>query len=279
LYFAGIRFMLSGFLLMIFFRDIRKYIAQIAANGLFILQVAVLQTSVLYALFYTGVNMVPANIAAVISGAGPLFVSLLAHFFLRNDRLTAIKIVSISLGMIGIILIGADRFNLKLNEAREFWGIMILVLSNISSSMGNIVVAKSGKKEISPIVLNSAQLFTGGLFLFVLSIFVENPSPGPYPVQYYLSLFWLVCISAVAYTIWFGLIRRQGVKVSELNVWKFLVPVFGAVFSWIVLPEEKPEVIVVSGMCIITVALLMLYYPVVGKMFIAIKQSVIKWWQ
>jgi drug/metabolite transporter (DMT)-like permease len=269
--------MLSGFLLMIFFWDIRKYIAQVAANGLFIFQVAVLQTSILYALFYIGVNMVPANISAVISGAGPLFVSLLAHFFLRNDKLTVIKIVSISLGMVGIILIGADRFNLMLNGSREFWGIIILVLSNISSSMGNIVIARSGEKKISPVVLNSAQLFTGGLFLFILSVFVESPSSGPHPVQYYFSLFWLVCISAVAYTIWFGLIRRPGVKVSELNVWKFLVPVFGAVFSWIILSEEKPEIVVVAGMSVITVALLLLYYPVVGKAFIMVKQKIIKW--
>jgi drug/metabolite transporter (DMT)-like permease len=278
LHFAGIRFMLSGLLLMIVFHDIRKYIIQVAAHWKFILQVALLQTGILYFLFYIGINMVQANISAVITGAGPLFVSLLAHFFIRDDRLKLIKVISITLGMTGIILIGADRFSLNLKEAREFWGILILVLANISGSMGNIVVAGSKKRMINPVVLNSAQLFIGGLVLYMLSRFMEKPLPGPRPFQYYTSLAWLVCLSATAYSIWFGLIRRSGVKVSELNVWKFLIPVFGAILSWIMLPEEDPEVVVVAGMVIITLALLLLYYPVVVKALVMIKKRIAKWW-
>jgi drug/metabolite transporter (DMT)-like permease len=279
LHFAGIRFMLSGFLLMLVFVNFRKYVLQIAAHWKFILKVAMLQTGVLYFLLYIGVDMVPANVSAVISGASPLFVSLLAHFLLRGDRLVLLKTISITLGMTGIILIGADRFSLKLSEAREFWGIVILVLSNISSSMGNIIVARSKKRDIHPVVLNSAQLFTGGLMLYILSLFMEGSSSCTRPVQYYAALAWLVCISASSYTIWFGLIRRPGIKVSELNVWKFLIPVFGAVFSWIILPEEKPEAIVVAGMAIITLALLLLYYPLVRKVWIMVKQGIVKWRQ
>ncbi|MBN1415126.1 MAG: DMT family transporter [Bacteroidales bacterium] len=278
LHFAGIRFMLSGLLLMIFFLNFRKYAGQVVIHWKFILKVAVLQTGILYFLFYKGIDMVPANIAAVISGAGPLFVSLLAHFFLRNERLSLLKGISITLGIIGIILISADRFSLKLKEAREFWGIMILVLANISSSMGNIVVAGSKKRDVNPVVLNSVQLFIGGLMLYLLSLFMEGPVSGPRPFLYYASLFWLVCISAVAYTIWFGLIRRSGVKVSELNVWKFMIPVFGAIFSWILLPDEYPETIVVMGMIIITLALLLLYHTVVKKAFFTVKQNIMEWW-
>jgi drug/metabolite transporter (DMT)-like permease len=278
LHFAGVRFMLSGLLLMIVFHDMRKYIRQLITHWKFIMQVAILQTGILYFLFYTGLDMVPANISAVITGAGPLFVSLLAHFFLHNERLEPVKVISITLGMAGIILIGADRFSLNLKEAREFWGILILVLSNISSSMGNIVVASSKKRMIHPVVLNSAQLFIGGFVLYILSRFMEEPSPGPRPFQYYASLLWLVCLSATAYSIWFGLIRRPGVKVSALNVWKFLIPVFGAILSWIMLPEENPELVVVAGMAIITLALLLLYYPLVGKVLVMIKKRMATWW-
>jgi len=278
LHFAGIRFMLSGLLLMIIFYDMRKYFHQVLSNWKFILQVAIFQTGILYFLLYIGLDMVPANISAVITGASPLFVSLLAHYFLHNDRLEPVKVISITLGITGIVLIGADRFSLNLREAREFWGILILVLSNISGSMGNIVVARSKKSMIHPIVLNSAQLFIGGFGLYMLSWFLETPSAGPRPFQYYVSLSWLVCLSASAYSIWFGLIRRPGVKVSELNVWKFLIPVFGAVLSWIILPDEQPELVVVAGMVIITMALLLLYYPLVGKALVMVKERIASWW-
>lgn len=264
---------------MIVFRDMRRYIGQVLMHWRFILQVAVLQTGILYFLMYTGISMVPANISAVITGAGPLFVSLLAHFFIQNDRLGLLKVVSISLGMTGIVLIGADRFSFDLSEAREFWGILILILSNISSSMGNIIVSRSKNRMIRPVILNSAQLVVGGLFLYILSLLTEEPLAGPRPFQYYASLVWLVFLSAVAYSIWFLLIRRPGVKVSELNVWKFLIPVFGAVLSWIMLPEENPEVVVVAGMVIVTLALLLLYHPLVTKGFKLVFKCIETWWR
>lgn len=277
LHFAGIRFMISGMMLLLFFHDIRKYFIQIRLNWKFIIKVAMLQTGILYFLFYIGLDMVPANVSAVITGAGPIFVSLLAHFFLLNDRLTAIKIASIAMGMVGIIMIGADRFSLNIREAREFWGIMILVLSNISGSFGNIAVSGSKNISIHPVVLNSAQLFTGGVFLFLISLFLEDHSSNHYTLEYAGSLLWLVFTSAAAYTLWFGLIRRPAVKVSELNVWKFMIPLFGALFSWMFLPDEHPEFIVIAGMAIITLALLLLYYRLVGKALSRIIQLFSAW--
>jgi drug/metabolite transporter (DMT)-like permease len=43
--------------------------------------------------------------------------------------------------------------------------------------------------------------------------------------------------------------------VSDLNLWKFLIPLFGAVFSWILLPGEYPQVMTIVGMIIITSSL------------------------
>jgi drug/metabolite transporter (DMT)-like permease len=65
-------------------------------------------------------------------------------------------------------------------------------------------------------------------------------------------------MSAVAFSIWFILLRRPGVKVSELNVWKFLIPVFGAVLSWVILADEHPEVTALTGMLLIGLSLIVL---------------------
>jgi drug/metabolite transporter (DMT)-like permease len=75
---------------------------------------------------------------------------------------------------------------------------------------------------------------------------------------YYHSLAWLSAMSATAFSIWFILLRRPGIKVSVLNIWKFLIPVFGAMLSWIILPGEKPEVIAVTGMILIALSLIVL---------------------
>ena len=66
-------------------------------------------------------------------------------------------------------------------------------------------------------------------------------------------------MAAAAFSIWFILIQRPGVKVSELNLWKFIIPVVGAILSWILVPDEDPEWLTISGMIIITLSLIMFY--------------------
>jgi drug/metabolite transporter (DMT)-like permease len=67
-------------------------------------------------------------------------------------------------------------------------------------------------------------------------------------------------LSAAAFAIWFSLIQRPGVKVSTLNIWKFLIPVLGAILSWILINEEKPDLISILGMAVISVSLVTLNY-------------------
>jgi len=66
-------------------------------------------------------------------------------------------------------------------------------------------------------------------------------------------------MAASAFSLWFKLLQRPGVKVSELNLWKFVIPVLGAILSWLLIPDEHPEWLTVSGMIIITVSLIMFY--------------------
>jgi drug/metabolite transporter (DMT)-like permease len=97
----------------------------------------------------------------------------------------------------------------------------------------------------------------GGIFLFILSLFIEPFQGFVFPVKYYMALGWLSFLSAAALTIWLYLLQQPGVKVSGLNVWKFIIPIFGAIFSWIILPEEQPELIPVVGMIIIAISLVL----------------------
>ena len=77
------------------------------------------------------------------------------------------------------------------------------------------------------------------------------------PANYYYSLAWLSFLSAAAYSIWFLLLQRKGVKVSELNIWKFIIPVFGAILSWVLIPNESPDLVSVAGISITALALIL----------------------
>ncbi len=220
-------------------------------------RLAFFQTFLLYTMFYLGISLVPAAITAIIIGASPLFSAILAHLLLDDDKLSMRKMVSISLGMTGVVIIAVSRGSFSWIEGKEFWGILILILANMAGSMGNVMVVKY-RSGLPPLLLNSAQLMTGGLGLFILSVPFEGLTFGFNEIPYYISLGWLSFLSAAAFSIWFILLRRPGIKVSELNIWKFLIPVFGAALSWIILSDEKPETIALIGMLLIGLSLIVL---------------------
>jgi drug/metabolite transporter (DMT)-like permease len=140
-----------------------------------------------------------------------------------------------------------------------FWsGVGLLVASNLVGSYTNIMVVRRKEYNISPVALTSFANFTGGLGLIVVSLLVEHPVLASPPPVFWIALVWLAIIPAGAFSLWYGLLQRPGVKVSELNVWKFMVPVFGCLLAWILLPEEHPDWTSLIGIAVIVGALWLL---------------------
>lgn len=264
LQFAGMRFVLSGLMLIPVVHNFSKFRKEVKENFGYVCLIAFLQVILQYSLFYMGVSMVPASIAAMIVGSSPLFVALVAHFSISGDRMDWFKTGSILFGILGVAVITLGRKSLPSGAEIALLGVVFLLLNNLTSGITNVVIARK-RQTISPMVLTSSSLFVGGLSLFLISIPVEGLHHHVFPLEYFVALGWLSFLSAAAVTIWNTLLRRPKVKVSELNVWKFLIPVSGAILSWVILPNESPDVVSVSGMILIASSLLILNLPNLRK--------------
>ena len=257
LQFAGIRFFISGCLLLAFIPKAKFSFKVIKENAKLIALVGVLQTTLVYSLFYTGLGFVPASLGAMLVGSGPLFAAIIAHIFIKNDKLTVKKTGIILLGFSGIVIISLGKGFSTSADGFIWVGIILLLINNIIGGLANVVVSqRSGK--ISAILLSSLSLMFGGFLLILISFIFETWELHNYPIEYYLSLTWLSFLSATAITLWFVLLKRPGVKVSDLNVWKFIIPVLGAILSWLIMPDESPDATSIIGMIIIGLSLLLL---------------------
>ena len=265
-HFAGVRFIISGLLILPFTVRPAVYIQQVMEHWRVIASVIVLQFLINYSLFYQGLNLVPGALGAVVYGAQPLIIAVVAAIINKDDKLTRKKIVTIILGISGVIFISIGRQAFKLGTGLELLGIAMIMVGNIATAGSNVVISLKSK-NLNPFVLSSASLFTGGLILYLISIPVEGNPKGPFPGEYWVALFWLSFMAASAFSIWFKLLQRPGVKVSELNLWKFIPPCFGAILSWMLIPDEHPEWLTISGMIIITASLIM-FYKVKGEISI-----------
>ncbi len=255
LHFAGIRFIISG--LMIFPFTVRPsvFFRMVWEHRRLIGLVTLLQTLISYICFYLGLNIVPGALGAVIVGSQPLVTAIVASIMEKDESLTRSKIITIIAGISGVILISAGRQAFHIGTTLEILGVLLILCSNTATAISNVVVSVRNR-GLNPLILSSVSLFTGGCIIYIISTFTETKPVAPFPTQYWLVLGWLSFMSAFAFSLWYILLRRPGVKVSELNLWKFLIPVVGAILSWLLVPGENPEWLTVTGMLIITASLL-----------------------
>ena len=258
-HFAGVRFIISGLMILPLTVRPSLFIRMINRHWRVIAWVTFLQIVVNYSLFYQGLNLVPGALGAVVYGAQPLIIAIVAALMHKDDKLTRKKILTIVFGISGVILISVGRQAFKLGTGLELLGIAMILVGNTATAVSNVVISLKSE-DLNPFVLSSTSLFFGGVILYLISIPAEHKIPGPPPTEYWVALLWLSFMAASAFSIWFKLLQRPGVKVSELNLWKFITPITGAVLSWILVPDEHPEWLTISGMIIITASLIVFYW-------------------
>lgn len=259
---SGIRFTLAGLLLLPVLLAIRVDIKGALRHWRFMLGFGLMQTYLQYGLFFMGLDKVPGAVAAIITGMGPLFVALMAHFTMPGDRFTVRKSVAVALGLAGVVFLSVSKGGTAQAGSSFYAGILLLLCSNITGSYTNIMVAKSDNK-IHPVMLTSFANFTGGVLLFLTALVAERPDfSAGYPLRFWGAVLWLAIIPAAGFSIWYYLLSRPGIKVSELNIRKFVVPVVGVVMSWALLPGESPNLQTVAGIAITVVAVAIMQWPV-----------------
>lgn len=263
LQFAGVRFMISGIVLLplayrtMGSRSVVSFVSQLRPRFWRLLALGTLQIGLKYAFFYWGLMLVPAALAAMITGSNPMVVALVAHFFQPGDRLSWRKAIAMVGGAIGVLILTLERHELGAVGSAGLLGILLLLGTNTVSAFGDIWVSREAKR-INSTAISSTSLLTGGIALLLAGWSIEGVHALPSVPIFYVSLAVLCTISAGAFTIWFRLLQRKDVEVSSLNMWKFLMPLVGAVLAWIVMPNEHPTLVAVVGMLFIVASLMVL---------------------
>jgi drug/metabolite transporter (DMT)-like permease len=255
MFFAGIRFILAGLLLLPLCGGLSDYFKSIRSNLKTICKVSLFQTFLLYSLFFWGMNLVTGSTGAIVTGSTPLITAITAHMILKDDKIYMKKAIFIFSGMLGVILISIEKQFIIGNSFKELAGIFILLGASCASAIGNILVA-ADKSNLSPISLNSAQMGMGGIALLFLSFIIEGYPLFEITKEFILAVLWLAFISAAGFSIWFYLIKHERAKVSEINMWKFILPVFGTLISWTLLKNDSPTTLSVLGMLIVASSVL-----------------------
>ena len=260
--YAGYTHLIAGLMLLPWGGFGREYILHVREHFALVLKVAFFSTTLLYGAYYLGQSLVAPSLAALIVSAQPFFVFVMAHFMMKNERFTPMKVVSVILAVIGVVIVSYPSVrDIEVAGLSAVIGIVMVLVNCVSASYANITVSKVDFTRVKSRVLTSAQLTLGGLMLFVISIAVDG-GVKPLPldnVEFLIATGAIIAFTVIAIMTWYSLLARPEVKVSELNMWKFIMPIFGTFISWAMIESDKPNVYSVTGVVVLTISLVLFY--------------------
>lgn len=255
LLFAGIRSLFAGIITILCYSVMQKRIVYPKRESLLeIMGVGSFQTVIHYILYYVGLANTTVVKGAIASGASPFFDLLFATLVFKQEKFTLKKLIAILIGFSGIVVANVSGLTFNMN----FLGDGFVILSGVFFSISLMLVKKISQTE-DPVVITGYQFIFGGAILIIGGLSfggsIRFDTLASISIIAYLSV-----SIAIAYILWSLLLKYN--PVTRVSVFFFMMPVFGVIFSQIILPGDGEFNLpsVVTSLLLFCIAVVMINY-------------------
>ena len=184
-----------------------------------------------FVLIAIGTAKINSYLAAILMSTTPLSGSILAHLFLKDEKLSFLKSLGVLIGFSGIILLFFDK--VIINENNIIY-VLITILGSTFYCIGGILTLKLKHKK-NENVTTSTTLWSI-IFLIPFSILIEKPWNLSPSIESTLALLYLGTIATgLAWLIRFRILTVNGL-VFQTQV-AYLIPIFGILFGYFLMDE------------------------------------------
>lgn len=248
--YAGYRFTMAGILTILFGSIGSRQFLHPTRNSIGkVLKLSSLQTVAQYLLFYIGLAHTSGVKASIIEALNVFVAILIASFLFHQEKLTVRKVAGCIVGFAGVALVnmGSSGFDFHMS----FTGEGFIFLSTVAYAFSSVLVKGYSKTE-NPVMLSGYQFLAGGIIM-ALCGFAAGGSVSGFTAASFGLLFYMACISAVAYTLW-GILLKYN-PISRVAVFGFMNPVFGVILSAWLLGEKEQAAGVKSVIALVLVCI------------------------
>ena len=251
--FAGYRFFLASLLILIFFTIIGRKLTFKRDTFFVVGKVGLFQTFLQYVLFYIGLSFSTGVQGSIIAGTTSFFQLLAAHFMYKNDRLNLRKILGVTVGFAGVIIVNITKGTLSLHLGI---GEILLLFAMAFGGYGN-VLAKEAAKKVDVAYLTAYQMMIGSIGLLLIGGLTAGFLPFYFDLKTFGMLVYLSVLSSVGFILWNNVMKYN--QVGKVSMYLFLVPVFGVILSSIML-NEVLSYLVFIGLMMVTSGIIIVNY-------------------
>jgi len=192
-----------------------------------------------------GVKNIQSNLAAILMASTPLSASVLAHFFVKNEKINFIKSLGVLIGFSGIVFLFSN--NILINKNNITSALLILCGSTFYVIGGLLTLRISNKKNEN---VTASILIWGTLVLLPITFLIEQPWNLSPRLDSTISLLYLgVFSTGIAWLLRFYILKHNGL-VFQSQV-AYLIPIFGTILGFLILKEIITPKVIISLLAVI----------------------------
>jgi drug/metabolite transporter (DMT)-like permease len=201
-----------------------------------------------------GETKIDSSLASILNAATPLFVIIIAHFWLHDEKITGPRLGGLLMGFAGVVVLVLQ--NLKPETVQgDILGELAVLLATVSYAVA-LIFSRKYLRGTKPVVQSTMILVVATALMWIIMPVADRPLIFPATPLTWIAVIWLGVLGlCVAYLLFFYLNNAVGPTRASLVTYVF--PVVGVVLGIVFLSEPLTwnmivgSILVVSGIVVV----------------------------
>lgn len=181
----------------------------------------------------------------------PIWMTIGAHLFLPDERITPQKMLGLSLSMIGVAWAFADRGA----GGGSIIGDILCTIGAMCWAAIGLIARVSKMNRAVPEMQLLYQLSVSAVILLPLSLLFGPLIRDLQPIHVPLFMIMAIGVVSIGFLSWFKILSIY--PASEMASYSFLAPVFGVIFGWLFL-DEKIGVTIIGALTLVSLGIVLI---------------------
>lgn len=211
-----------------------------------VLLLGITNVAIPFFLISWGEQAIESAVAAILDATVPLFTILIAHYLLRDDKMTWPKVTGLLTGFVGVIILMSKDLG---TSSSSMFGQLAIVLASVFYA-GSTVYARSTTENTPSILRSAGPLISSTVVMWLAIPVAESPIKFPHLPITWIALLWLGILgSGLAFVMNYYLIHEIGP--TRTTMVTYLFPLGGVLLGVAFLNEQLSWQLLAGGVLIV----------------------------
>ncbi len=205
-----------------------------------------------FTLIAWGQSHIPSGVAAIFNATTPLFTVIVAHYWTKDEKMTAARLAGVIVGFVGVVVMmgGAALQSLEVDILAQ----LAMLAAALFYAASGVYGRRFKAMGVEPLATAAGMLTASTVMLAPATLIVDRPWTMAMPslAAIFAILGLALLATALAFIIYFRILATAGA--TNLLLVTFLIPV-SAIMLGIAFLDERLEPKHVAGMALIGLGL------------------------